>query len=284
MKNLLVNTIKSIPPAHSAAVKIKKGLNDFVCDSIEKRIAKKSGHEVLIIFGMRRSGNHLAINWLLDQTDGPVAFYNNIRQNAWPLSAHMREFRLRSGNLPRLVLSYEDITADQLVSDSSLISFIEERQKNLNINIKLGVILRDPYNLFASRLKKWPERFATDEMIRDQILMYLDNVKLAISPRQIFGPDTAIPILYNRLVSETVYRDQLREKFSLRSSFIDLDQVPNYGHGSSFDGYNTNGSLIQNKVLTRWEASLGDPKFVSITRNHELQRVAEELFGIPPPL
>ena len=272
------------PPAlRRLARPVKTGWRKLACAATERLISTSGAYDILVLFGMRRSGNHLAINWILGQVDGSAVFYNNIRQDAHPFDVGMREYRLRRPNhRPKIILSYEDLTPDD-IRTGPLPDFLSERAKRHAARVQSAVILRDPYNLFASRLKKWPERFASDADIAHQQALYANHAQYAENPKPVFGDGPVIPILYNHLVTKPDYRQGLSERLGIRSGDVGLDEVPVYGHGSSFDGYQTESTSVRAGVFDRWKGSAGDPIFQKVLGDARLKEWAETLFDMGSP-
>lgn len=283
MKALARRVVHSVPPLRRATKFSRRRMNELGTALTERSIQWLGNYEILVLLGMRRSGNHLAINWILQQTDGSSVFYNNIRHDTYPYAVGMREFRFRArGARPRIVLSYEDLTTDA-IDGGPLPAFLAHRAQEHKAKVRFGLILRDPYNLFASRIRKWPQHFKSDRDISDQVNLWLAHVALAEEPRAVFGPDPVVPILYNKLVVDPCYRDSLAESLNSLKGDAGLDDVPVYGHGSSFDGYETQGKTVQAGVFERWKSSLDDPRFRRVIADKRLQEAAERVFGIAPP-
>lgn len=262
---------------------VKSGLRKLGCKATERWISAGGAYDILVLFGMRRSGNHLAINWILEQIPGCAVFYNNIRQNAHPFDVGMREYRMRRGNRrPKIILSYEDLTPDQIAA-GPLPDFLADRTRRHNATVQCGVILRDPYNLFASRLRKWPERFANEADIRAQQELYANHAQFAQAPGIVFGDAPVVPILYNRLVTDPGYRTELAGKLAIDPGDAGLDEVPVYGHGSSFDGYQTASANVKAGVFDRWQSSLSDPTFRQVVSDPRIQSLARSLFDMEAP-
>src|SRR5918998_959945 len=114
---------------------------------------------------MSRSGNHAIIDWILSQARGRTCFLNcaepgtNPFVSARPLSDCEPPFRVNyprfdaareaAGRLSRkayLVHSYEDVFLRGLATDARGVGTSRRRVDVL--------ILRDPFNLFASRLAR----------------------------------------------------------------------------------------------------------------------------------
>lgn len=270
-------------PLRRIARPFKPGLIKLGCGLTERWISAGRSYDILVLFGMRRSGNHLAINWILGQVPGSAVFYNNIRQKGHPFDVGTREFRIRFPNTrPRMILSYEDLTAPEIMK-GPLPEFLADRVARHDVRVLSGVILRDPYNLFASRLKKWPERFATDTDIRRQQELFLSHAALAENPIPVFGDMPVVPILYNPLVTDPVYREELSQQLYIRSGSDGLDEVPSYGHGSSFDGYQTQVADVRAGVFDRWRSRSNDPTFRKVIADKHVQKAALTLFDMGAP-
>ncbi len=149
--------------------------------------------------------------------------------------------------------------------------------------MRFALILRDPYNLFASRLQKWPERFATPDRIAAQQALYAEHAALARSPVPLWRDAPLVPILYNRLLTDPATRDSLSDALGVRRGNRGLDRVSVYGHGSSFDGTARAGTEIAQDVFARWQKQAGNPAFRTAIDHPALAAAGEALFGMPPP-
>ena len=271
------------PLLRRMAKPVKSSLRKLGCKATERWISAGRSYDILVLFGMRRSGNHLAINWILGQVPGFAVFYNNIRQNAHPFDVGMREYRIRWPNRrPKIILSYEDLTPDQIAA-GPLPDFLADRTRRHNATVLCGVILRDPYNLFASRLAKWPERFASDADIRAQQDLYAHHAQFVLNPRPVFGDAPVVPILYNHLVTDSSYRRELALKLNIDQGDAGLDEVPVYGHGSSFDGYQAKSARVRAGVFDRWQSSRSDPTFRQVVADGRIRSLAQSVFGVEAP-
>jgi hypothetical protein len=277
---IIKDGIKRIPGAKRITRNTRRGANDLVCAAIQRAISTRHGHDILVLLGMRRSGNHLAINWILGQTQGAAVFYNNIRASAHPFTATRKEYRIHLPNTrPRIILSYEDMTPDDLAS-GPLPDFLTQRMQGQGAKVQFGLILRDPFNLFASRLQKWPERFASEAEIENQKALYICHARLATTPVPVFGCNPLIPILYNHLVSDETYRKGLAAKLGISNGTKGMETVPVYGHGSSFDGYDTDATRVQSGIFERWHSVRSDSRFLSVSDDPDIPGYASTLFGM----
>lgn len=249
-------------------------------EQARRAILQSEHYEILIVFGMRRSGNHFLITWILDQVDGTAVFYNNINPEREPETGRMTETRRREGKRPRIVLSYEDAEPAAMLA-GPLSSYLEAHRAR-GAGIRFAVVLRDPYNLFASRLAKWPERFADDRMITAQQHLYRNHANLAIDPRPIWHDAPLVPLIYNKLLQDQDVRSKTSDALGIFRGNDGLDTVPVYGHGSSFAGTSQAARDLRGEVMDRWRHKVTDPAFQKVMGDPELQRIAQGFFGLPP--
>lgn len=252
-------------------------------DALAHIVASRRCHEVTVVLGLRRSGNHALIGWILDRTAGPAVFYNNIPPAGPPGSAVMSESRLRFGGPGRIVLGYEDASA-AAVFEGPLSGWLAERARCVP-RLSVVVILRDPHNLFASRLRKWPDRFADASEIAAERALYRAHLALAVAGGAPDLPAGAelVAVRYDRLVGSPAYRSALAVQLGLRPGAGRLEAVSAYGHGSSFDGTSLDGAALARRVLGRWQGMAGDPRLKAVLEDRALMAEAEAVFG-PLPL
>jgi len=275
--SMIRSLIQQVPPLYRAQRRLRDSWHRAQVDRLTRQIADAGGYEVLVVFGMRRSGNHLALGWILDQIDGPAVFYNNINPSRPPYSARMTELRRHSGQAPRIVLSYEDVHVAQMLS-APLTEFLTKCADQDGAPVRFAVILRDPYNLFASRLKKWPERFAEPDMIAHQQALYTEHAALARAPTPLWRSAPLVPVLYNQILTDPETRRSVADGLGIRQGDQGLDRVSVYGHGSSFDGTQAGGD-----VFARWRSQADAPQFRAVVDSPDITAAAEHLFAMAPP-
>lgn len=275
--------LQRVPPLYRAQRRLRDHLHRGTLDRLERQISARGGYEILVVFGMRRSGNHLTIGWILDQVPGNAVFYNNIRPGADPLSARMTEYRKNGAQEGhRVVLSYEDVSVDEMLQPA-LTDFLSERVAHHGARVRFAVILRDPLNLFASRLQKWPERFGTEAQITAQQTLYAEHAALAAAPAPIWRAATLVPVLYNHLLSDPATRITLADALEIQQGDRGLDRMSVYGHGSSFDGLARDSADVAQDVFSRWHSQAENPAFQAAIAHPEVAKAGETLFNMSAP-
>jgi hypothetical protein len=231
--------------------------------------------------GLSRSGNHPFLNWLLYKYTGRIAFVNH-RQLGVSIEALRRhENHINNGDLPcfespdrervsnssfwdLLVISYENQPLDRVFG-------LDEKSRNI-------FILRDPFNYFASRLRhreigRWP--------IAPAIKLWKSYAKEALDPQD------KIFVNFNRWCAEKDYRQELCRELEVEFNDLGIDEVPNNGGGSSFEGTEHQGSAAGMKTTERWKSFIEDDgyggkrleKYKIVFQDQELLDLSDQIFG-----
>ena len=208
----------------------------------------KQNIDVLIVFGLQRSGNHSIIDWLCSILTGSVHL-NNLQHKLVDFQTE-KEARLYFQKLATkhksstLILSLEDSANKIEPEDTFLNSFnqkVEFFRSVKSFKVECIVVLRDPYNTLASRLKA-QERLTADMSLET----YIDNWKdLARS----FGKHGLRYIIYNKWRDDEGYRKILCDELGGKYSDRTLSEVARAGGGSSFDG---RGRLTMRELHTKF--------------------------------
>lgn len=244
----------------------------------------------ITVNGLSRSGNHAIIRWMVGQYEDSgyeVFFHNNAIKN------FMEYLNLRGGGgmhgLPSPNPKFIDILMHITRNDKKVfvISF-----EDLTIDERLGqmtefadhnvVILRDPYNLFASRIQGLlpPRGRKGAKKVSD---LQEAEVNKYISQYQEFAGESShlknkVCISYNSWVADSDYRKATSE--SLGAKFTDAKY--RYRACSSF-GPKSPIELPSEKpedFLERYKACWEDPMFNRIKESEELATISKNIFGL----
>lgn len=196
----------------------------------------------ITVLGLRRSGNHAIINWiianynnnrLLDHIYHPKAtiltnstkdiiFFNNCQKSPY--------FNLPPPNNTKLIIhSYEDKTLEYVK---------EYGPKSPSFTI---IIIRDILNTFASRLKYNSPLTPVDEYHIDLWESYKGANR--VFPKALF-------ISYDKWLMDKEYRDEIA-KFMEIPNYDNVESVSFCGNGSSFIGMKLEED--KEKYLTRYK-------------------------------
>lgn len=253
----------------------------------------------LRIIGMRRTGNHAVIHWLrqlyrargeasehlndLILNESPYRYkYENLRDHHPEYPKMMAAYRRQAqGNFtprPYLSYSYEDYSLQQIANQPRL---------DRNHDLYLGrsgerwdvLILRDPFNLFASRLKS--KFMAVKAPGKTMVELWLDYAAEFLGQTQMLR-QPKVCINYNRWCLEPAYRQALAEQLRIPYQAVDTEKVSGSGGGSSFDDLTFQGKASEMDTLGRWRHFQDQPRYRALFQNPQLWDYSERIFGTIP--
>ncbi|MGB7058105.1 MAG: hypothetical protein WBD58_10410 [Geitlerinemataceae cyanobacterium] len=245
------------------------------------------------IVGLRRTGNHAIIQWIVKQQIGNVLCLNNLPIDESPYR-HRYEYPEKN-DLPEqiekleaeakgeftlkecLIYSYEDHPLKSVFSDR-----FEDRH-----DLYLGksrcrydvLLLRDPFNLFASRFKS--HKIGVKETEQDMVSVWIEYAKEFLGETN-YLKHQKICINYNEWFRDREYRRKIADLLDSEFSDAGIDEVSHYGGGSSFNQQNLQGKARQMDVLNRWKSFADDPAYRQLFKNPELFEYSEKIFGCLP--
>lgn len=254
------------------------------------------------VFALRRSGQHAIINWIKYQIRSRYCFLNDcipdenpfdkcIRSNsriASKLAEHNYLFWEReiSGKLSKkgvLIYNYESKSLDSIITnqtDLNRIKWVGESEKKFDI-----IILRDPYNLFASKLNwVYKEKRTPNPESFKLIISYWKQYAKEFLGETNYLKDK-VPISYNLWFCSKKYRMNIARKLDLKFTDKGMYEVAKYGPtlwGASFDGLSYDGNANLMKVLDRWKNFRNDNVYKKIILDDEMLSLSDKIFGEIP--
>lgn len=243
--------------------------------------------QALRVIGLSRSGNHAIIRWILQQAPGRTCFLNcaegktNPYLSARPLASGLPyetndpDFdweRERCGEWSYkdlLVYSYEDSFLGYVCHP--LFEENHERWLGCSRQRQDLLIVRDPFNLFASRRRAGLSAVSHKTAVR----IWKQHALEALGRRRYLGR-SSLWVYYNRWVTDRAYRQQIASRLGLSFSDAGIDRVPETGGGSSFDGMRYDGAAQRMKVLERWKVYQHDPAYLRLF-DSELIELTQQL-------
>lgn len=260
------------------------------------------------VVGLQRSGNHAVIHWLLAQTRGEAYFVSDVRAGENPF-ATMQEFELyrdgarvlrqtlwtdedraafaagpHGGELvgrwaPRetLLYNFEEQLPGEVFAPAfqeKLPGWVGPSRRRVRV-----LVLRDPFNMFASRLRAGERLAGIKDMGRLRRLW----VRHARRFREweAAGARGRVPVNFSRWHVSRDYREAVAERLGLAFTDAGRQDVPEF-LGSSFDAYAYDGRAAEMAVNRRWEDARDSEVFASLARDGALMDLAAELFGDVP--
>ena len=275
---------KHLNQARSLKYQIKYTLRDWQRIITEqKRLAEIVNKKEIRVIGLRRSGNHAIINWMVKQQSGYVSHLNNLIPQCNPyrvLYCHYPKERLKEeswGHFRKkdcLIYSYEDYSLKNITD--------HKFEKNHNLYIGKSevrydlIILRDPFNLLASRIKS--DMLDVKEENLQIIDLWIEYAKEFLQKSN-YLHHNKICVNYNRWVSDVNYRQEIATHLNLDFTDTGFNEVRGYGGGSSFDGQDFHGKASDMNVNNRWQHIMDHPLYHQFISNSELMDYFEQIFG-----
>ena len=250
----------------------------------------------LRVIGMSRSGNHAIIQWVAAQARGRICFLNCVqgKYNPYltprPMAAgdgerayvNYPEFDLdaeRRGEFSEkdwLIYSHEDDFLGNACSETFELyhdGFVGPSRRRRDV-----LILRDPFNLFASR-RRAGYGVVTEAMA---LRIWKQHAKEFLGRTRWLRHDPVL-ISYNRWVADAEYRRTLAADLAVHFTDSGIDTVTGCAGGSSFDGLGYNGRARGMKLFDRWKVYRHDESFRALFDEQVLE-LSQEIFGWAPAL
>ena len=239
------------------------------------------------VVGLSRSGNHAIIDWLLAQMRGRTCLLNcaeprtNPFVTARPLGEHEPGHRVnfdgfdldgerhgRFSHKDYLVHTYEDTFLAAFgdpFHEAKHDEWVGRSRRRFDL-----LVLRDPYNLLASRLTCG---FGVAAPIAVRIWCRHAREFLGLDRHL---RDERVLVSYNAWASSRSYRRRVAEQLELEFDDRAAAHVPACAGGSSFDGHGV--SPCRMALHDRWRGYTGRPDYRSVL-TPELHDLAQRIFG-----
>lgn len=179
----------------------------------------------------------------------------------------LRDYRNKS----LLLHSYEHYSLDQVIGDwfeTERDNFVGKSQQRFDV-----LVLRDPFNVFASLIHRGEDMDKANSVIRK----WIEHAREYLGLTSHFK--NRVCISYNQWFTDKYYRQQIAKSLDLNFSDAGINAVVNVGHGSSFDGTTYDGSAREMPVLVRYKKYLEHPAMQKVLAHEELRDLAAKIFG-----
>tara|TARA_R100001509_G_scaffold165380_1_gene146754 strand:+ start:12694 stop:13488 length:795 start_codon:yes stop_codon:yes gene_type:complete len=262
---------------------------------------------------MKRGGQHGVVNWFAQQNRHSTLHLNNCikgweQNRLLPMKEHMvvhyryagqnhdiknyfvdHKFDPKNSKELREQFYKADFSdvVDKIynIEDLTIREFNQRQMwdyEDMGANSKSIIILRDPYNFIASclqRLVNPPDPGATDVGLELPRRMedWKEHAKQVLD-----GTETTQEtefISFNEWFASKDYRESICDNLDLTFTDFGINDVMNFGSGSSFDRQKFDGSAQKMSVLSRYESWKDHSAFKHLV-DDEVEYYAKEIFGI----
>jgi len=249
----------------------------------------------LRVAALQRSGHHAIINWLAAQCQGSVLFLNDAEPGTNPFLTCTITSRLDLHDAPKipkgrlelfvkrgcLIHSYEDRSLEDIFSaqfEENHDAWVGATSKRHDI-----IVLRDPFNTFASRMSaSWMRNKLDNEAGRAVTIDLWKSYAREFIGGSYYATHLPIFINYNAWFTNRSYRHELACALGLDFTDAGREVVAGRYGGSSFDGTRFHGQAYRMNVLERWMHFAESEQFRAIFEDKELLDMSNEIFGPVP--
>jgi len=225
-------------------------------DLLKRALSKEFPRSNMVhVLGMKRSGNHAIVNWMIKNCFESQVFFNNIvSYDADRVKVSNVQF-ISPDLIDRVICTFEHISLDFFEGDEDF-----------------WYVIRDPYNWLASWIN---HSHFNESTVENDILTYIQNAK-----------STQKKILYNEWFKSRSYRDDLAIKLGFINKDIAINEVPKFGKGSSFDREQYEGRASEMDVLNRWKKVANNSLYLQLIRQNyeDLEDIAKHVFNMTCPV
>jgi tetratricopeptide (TPR) repeat protein len=241
------------------------------------------------IFGLRRSGNHAVIDWMMPQCQkhDRIMHYNNVRV------LRNGEIQAHKNHIAQFIGPNEEGGIFRIFGfeDTNLL----QPPKHIQLGIPF-IVLRDPFNTFASRLRL--VNTTGDELHSKANLVTDFTIELWKQYAQEFLAKESkfMTVNFNQWIIDKDYRKELSDRIKKQIPFgggpfgvIDdsMWKFSDDGFGSKEGWIYSGGSSFSEEneldLLNRWKHFEDDVRYVTLF-DDEIIEMSREIFGEPPKL
>lgn len=226
------------------------------------------------VYGLRRSGHHAVLTWIIGLTKNTSVHYDAyVEQNSLVKIPEKNTHHFDNGKEKYITeIKNKEITSVFYnLEDTFIYPF---PFKELECQIKRNIIVyRDPYNLLASRCKMFNELEKYPEYIHATYLNHLyfpekDNIIIKIN--------------YNSWFSNIEYRKQLANKLDLEFNDNNLNILSVSGSSFTKQEYIDRGQQMD--ILKRYLEFVKEPFYIKLFENYPiLEKIGNEFFNMKKP-
>lgn len=201
---------------------------------------------VVCVYGMRRSGNHAVIDWIMRNTRGGGLFLNNCKPGRDPLKTTQAITAYRDGAELDLPGRYAKLEAAG-DAPTTLVSFEDRmpapgRQPLFAAPETCVIIYRSFLNWAASLLRKIQSNPGYGPVERMRVMMNATATYGTMLDRVHDGD--IVPLQYDRWNADEIYRSDMAARLSLPGGNLDKGKLQRFGGGSSFQGQSATAEML----------------------------------------
>lgn len=212
-----------------------------------------------ILFGVQRSGNHGIINLILKSNNKNYVHINNSVLN-YNLFNKFSQIEIKNRtNKKGQFIGFKDAEMIILSLENKVIDYTELEKF---IDSKCILLLRNPYNNFASLFKSYEnKKLGINRKIKS--INFLKKIWKSYA-KNILDNNNIIIIIYDLFYKDSNYRNSIFNKLELQYDEKYLYEISGNGI-SSFERKNNNASKLN--IFSRYEKFLDNELYINLIIN-----------------
>lgn len=211
-----------------------------------------------LVVGLSRSGHHAVANWICHNFPGKVSFENDFLKDK-----------------ARNCIIYNNAGKDS--AEVYTLENYDLEEKSISISQARWVfVLRDFYNWSASFLL---DAYSYSPDVHGRIDLLKKYLRQALNVK-IYQTGRCTYVDFNRWFAYREYRADLADELGLNKGDKGLNEIMDYGRGSTFDGMDYDGRAQEMDVLGRWRHVMDNEYFVKLLKDRELLYLTREFFDL----
>lgn len=251
--------------------------------------------KVIIIAGIRRSGNHALRTWLEHQIQPPCLYRNDcdyklVSKAQYPVRLYNgseTETNIQPDKFHKYKIYFAGVENPDMNKRKENLSLLNAEAAKLSIltktetTYKILYIIRNPYNMLASMWAftgdkgRWRN---LPEFINHQANLWAPIAKEFL--RTSSPSKNEMIVNYDKWFTDINYRKVISGFCGLQFSDKGKEKITSVG--SSFDAHKLNNKASHMKVLERWKKFANDDKFVEWVKSiNGLYEHAKEIYKVP---
>jgi hypothetical protein len=256
--------------------------------------SEQSNELEIRVHGLQRSGNHAIMNWIAQQSPGYCVVLNDACPGLNPFETMKEYLEYHHGHLTALKYTYtpksrQDVQGRVPAKRNVMIYSYEDKLLHARDAPRLEtwmgpskrfldvLIVRDPPNFFASRLKMWDKLTGIKDR-NELVAMWKAYAREALGLTSDLDPGTKVVAKFNNWFADAGYRKALASRLGLHFTDRGVDTMVRIG-GSSFDNFAFETQASQMLVNDRWKILETNAQYRSILADAEMRVLSEALFG-----
>lgn len=240
----------------------------------------------ILVHGMKRSGNHAIVNWIMSQYN--FAFFNNIipitpilyNQKTFPKPKSFSFWIFKKAISKNIKLVYPNRAYIASLEDHEL---YVRPFKGLPKNFTNLLIIREPYNMFSSRIRRasYVDKPIYAKQMNDNMRKIIELWKS--HAREFLGETNLlcnkVCIFFDRWFIDQEYRKNICNNLNIQFTDKGFSKVSSKGGGSSFDNREYDGYSGMMNVLNRQKnlKSHESELLNTVFKDRELQNLASKI-------